>query len=173
MPSETAGRVAFRSLAADDLPTVAVWLREPHVSRWWGDPVRALEKIADHIGSATVAPYVVTLDDQPIGYFQSYDIHAEVDHPYRDQPPGSIGIDLSIGDPDFVGKGIGPRIVEAIVDRLFADGVPRVVIDPDPDNTAAIRAYEKAGFRTFDRRTSIYGPAILMVRDREHRKSFQ
>jgi aminoglycoside 6'-N-acetyltransferase len=40
-----------------------------------------------------------------------------------------------------------------------------VVIDPDPDNAAAIRAYEKAGFRAFDRRTSIYGPALLMVRD--------
>ena len=56
---------------------------------------------------------------------------------------------------------------------IFESGVPRVLVDPAPDNTAAIRAYDKAGFRAIDRRTSIYGPAILMVRDREHRMSFQ
>ena len=34
-------------------------------------------------------------------------------------------------------------------------------------NRRAIRAYEKAGFRTFDTRTSIYGPALMMARDAE------
>ena len=42
---------------------------------------------------------------------------------------------------------------------------PRVVIDPDPGNPRAIRAYEKAGFAAFDTRTSIYGPALMMRRD--------
>jgi aminoglycoside 6'-N-acetyltransferase len=48
---------------------------------------------------------------------------------------------------------------------LLASGVPRLIIDPDPDNARAIRAYEKAGFVAFDRRTTIYGPALLMARD--------
>ena len=30
---------------------------------------------------------------------------------------------------------------------LLASGIPRIVIDPDPDNARAIRAYEKAGFQ--------------------------
>ena len=47
------------------------------------------------------------------------------------------------------------------------EGAPRVVIDPDPANLRAIRAYEKAGFRPFDARTSAYGPALLMARDAE------
>ena len=42
---------------------------------------------------------------------------------------------------------------------LFEEGAPRVVIDPDPKNLRAIRAYEKAGFRAFDTRLSPYGPA--------------
>ena len=44
------------------------------------------------------------------------------------------------------------------VDMLFEEGVPRVVIDPDPANARAIRAYEKAGFRAFDTRTSSMVP---------------
>jgi aminoglycoside 6'-N-acetyltransferase len=73
----------------------------------------------------------------------------------------------------LVGKGHGPRIIDAFVRRLFAAGASRIVIDPDPANAAAIRANEKAGFRVFDRRTSIYGPAVLMIRDRENRVRLQ
>ncbi|CLP86098.1 Uncharacterised protein [Mycobacterium tuberculosis] len=43
--------------------------------------------------------------------------------------------------------------------------MPRLVIDPDPDNIRAIRAYEKAGFRYVDSRTTIYGPAYFMALD--------
>ena len=38
------------------------------------------------------------------------------------------------------------------------------VIDPDPANTRAIRAYEKAGFER-DRIETPDGPALLMVRN--------
>jgi aminoglycoside 6'-N-acetyltransferase len=31
----------------------------------------------------------------------------------------------------------------------------------------ALRAYEKAGFKAFDTRTTIYGTALMMARDAE------
>jgi aminoglycoside 6'-N-acetyltransferase len=154
----------FRPLAESDLGFVATWLKTPHVARWWGDFDEALAEIRDHIASATVRPYLILMDGRPIGYIQDYDIHAEEDHPYRDQPVGAMGIDLSIGEPELIGKGIGPLAIDAFVRKLFAEGAPCVVIDPDPDNAQAIRAYEKAGFREFDRRTTIYGPAVMMAR---------
>jgi RimJ/RimL family protein N-acetyltransferase len=40
------------------------------------------------------------------------------------------------------------------------------VIDPDPQNAQAIRAYGKAGFRFLETRHSIYGPAHFMVLDK-------
>jgi aminoglycoside 6'-N-acetyltransferase len=55
--------------------------------------------------------------------------------------------------------------VRQLAEQLFAEGCPRVVIDPDPANVRAIRAYEKAGFAAFDTRTSIYGPALMMALD--------
>ena len=170
MPSES--RYGFRPMTKADLPRMANWLAQPHVARWWDDAETSLARIEAHLGPAdSVEPFMILVDERPIGYVQSYDIHAEVDHPYRDQPAGTIGIDISIGEPDLVGRGHGPRIVDAFVRRLFDAGVPRVVIDPDPANTAAIRAYAKAGFAPVGERHSIYGPALLMARDRSNGQS--
>ena len=143
------------------------WLVEPHMRQWWGETEPALAELRQAIDEPSTDPFLILIDGLPAGYIQSYDIHAEPDHPYRDQPHGSVGIDLSLGEADLLGAGHGPRIIEAFVARLFAAGAPRIVIDPAPDNTRAIRAYEKAHFRALDRRTtSEYGDALLMVRDR-------
>ena len=115
--------------------------------------------------SISVEPLIVELDGRPIAYLQSYDPHLEDDHPYQDQPFGTLGIDVSIGVPELVGIGHGSAIVRQFVEQLFEEGAPRVIIDPDPANARAIRAYEKAGFRAFDTRTSNMARALMMARD--------
>ena len=121
----------------------------------------------EHIDSVSVEPLIVELDGRPIGYLQSYDPHLEDDHPYQDQPFGTLGVDLSIGVPDLVGIGHGPAILGQFVEELFEEGALRVIVDPDPRNKRAIRAYEKAGFRPIGERHSEYGPALLMAVDAE------
>src|SRR5262245_32121547 len=113
MPGDPEARFDFRPLSAGDLALVRRWLAEPHVARWWRDADEAIAEIEAHMSSATVSPYVILMDGRPVGYIQSYDVHAEGDHPYSDQPPGTIGIDLSIGEPDLVGRGHGPEIIKA------------------------------------------------------------
>ena len=66
----------------------------------------------------------------------------------------------------MVGKGHGPRFIAAACEEFFDAGAPRVVTDPDPANRRAVRAYEKAGFRPLDERSTIDGPVVLMARDR-------
>ena len=156
---------AFRAVTAKDLPLIGRWLAEPHLKQWWGDPDEALAEIEEAMDDIATEPLIVELDGRPIGYLQSYDPHLEDGHPYRDQPFGTLGMDISIGEPDLVGKGHGSAIVRQFVELLFCEGTPRVVIDPDPANTRAIRAYEKAGFTAFDTRTTIYGPALMMARN--------
>jgi aminoglycoside 6'-N-acetyltransferase len=160
-------RYDFRALTPKDLPLVARWLKERHVAEWWGDPAESLAEIEEALDDIATEALVVELGGRPIAYLQSYDPHLEDDHPYRDQSFGTLGIDLSIGDPTLVGIGHGSAIVRQFVEELFAEGTPRVIIDPDPANLRAIRAYEKAGFKAFDTRTSIYGPALMMARDNE------
>jgi aminoglycoside 6'-N-acetyltransferase len=158
----------FRAVTEADLPMLEAWLAEPHVAEWWDDgPEASLAEIRAAIDSVETEPLIVELDGRPIAYVQSYDPHLEDDHPYQDQPFGTLGIDISIGPPDLVGKGHGSAIVRQFSDMLFEEGAPRVIIDPHPDNLRAIRAYENAGFRAFDRRESIYGPALMMARDAE------
>jgi aminoglycoside 6'-N-acetyltransferase len=163
MPREPA--YAFRPVTSRDLPMLRGWLEQPHVAEWWGDVDEELAQIADAIDSISTEPLIVELDGRPIAYLQSYDPHLEDDHPYQDQPFGTLGIDLSIGDAELVGKGHGSAILRQFAEALFAEGTPRLIIDPDPSNGRAIRAYEKAGFRAFDTRTSQYGPALMMALD--------
>ena len=56
-------------------------------------------------------------------------------------------IDLFL-DPRLHGRGLGTEAVRRIVRHLIEDrGHHRITIDPSASNAAAIRAYEKAGFR--------------------------
>ena len=161
------GSYGFRPVTEADLPMLAAWLREPHVAEWWDEPAEMgpAAEIITAMGDAGTTPRIVELDRRPIGYIQSYDPHLEKDHPYRDQPAGTLGIDQFIGVPDLVGIGHGSRIVRALADQLFSQGCRRVVVDPHPGNARAIRAYEKAGFRALGRRTTSFGPALIMALD--------
>ena len=150
---------------ADDLPLLSAWLERPHVAEWWDDVEDKVAEIREAMVDASTQPFIVELDGRPIGYIQCYDPHLEDDHPYRDQPKGTLGIDQFIGEPELVGIGNGSRLIAAFVEGLFRNGAPRVIIDPDPTNGRAIRAYEKAGFRRFGSRISIYGEALMMARD--------
>lgn len=163
----TMNRYDFRAVTEDDLPMIGAWIAAPHAAAWWGDPEREIAEIREHIDSVCVEPIIVELDGKPIAYLQAYDPHLEDDHPYQDQPFGTIGLDLTIGEPALVGVGHGSALLRQFVAQLFAEGTPRVIIDPDPTNARAIRAYEKAGFRPFDTRTSDYGPALMMAIDAE------
>ena len=56
-------------------------------------------------------------------------------------------IDLFL-DPAIHGRGVGTDVVRTMARHLFDDlGHHRLTIDPSAENPAAIRAYEKAGFR--------------------------
>lgn len=165
MPPEKLALYDFRPVTEKDLPMIAGWLAMPHLAEWWNDPETEIAEIRDHIDSISVEPLIVELDGKAIAYLQSYDPHLEDDHPYADQPFGTLGIDLSIGPSELVGIGHGSAIVRQFVEDLFEEGVPRIIIDPNPANFRAIRAYEKAGFRAIDRRQSVYGDVVLMAID--------
>jgi aminoglycoside 6'-N-acetyltransferase len=152
----------FRPVERGDLLLLKGWLAAPHVAQWWTDADEAIQEIAEILEGSPVKPYIVMLLGRPIGYIQSYDPHEEFDHPYQDQPPGTLGIDQFIGDRELTGLGHGPAMIRAFCKTLFAEGAKRIVTDPDPTNRNAIRAYEKAGFKKDDIRTTEYGTVLIM-----------
>lgn len=55
-------------------------------------------------------------------------------------------MDVYIGEPDLIWMGHGSAVVRQHADHLMSRGAPAVGVDPHPDNHAARRALEKAGF---------------------------
>lgn len=159
----TAPSYAFRPMTADDIPLVQRWLAETHVAKWWHDP-ETLEFVSGDLGHPDLAQFIVDLNGRPFAYLQCYQI-SDWHVGFGPQPEGTRGLDQFIGEADMLGCGHGSAFIRAFIDQLFARGVPRMVIDPRPDNPRAIRAYEKAGFEKSGIVDTPDGPALLMVRN--------
>lgn len=147
----------FSALREEDLGLIRTWLMYPHVRRWYDDvPAESYpdDTIADHRramrGEDPTDYFLIELDGRPVGQIQSYRID---DHPEYAAMLAlgrrAIGIDLFIGEPELIGHGHGPALIRAFLrDVAFPHyGGDLCVIGPSRSNAAAIRAYEKAGFR--------------------------
>ncbi|MFZ1966254.1 MAG: GNAT family N-acetyltransferase [Bradyrhizobium sp.] len=155
---------AFRPMSADDLPTIRRWLEAPHVSEWWHDPAEQFEIVSGDLDHPDMAQFIVAADGQDFAYLQCYNLSAW-DSGFGSQPDGTRGLDQFIGEASMLGCGHGSAFVRAFADGLLVSGTPRVVTDPDPANTRAIKAYERAGFRRDRVVDTPDGPALLMMRD--------
>jgi aminoglycoside 6'-N-acetyltransferase len=160
-------RIGFRPVVVADRPLLRDWLARPHVRRWWGAPDYELAKIAGALGSPDFAAFVITLDGRDAGYIQWWRPDGSWEIPVAAPPETTRGIDLSIAEATDCGRGIGRAVIAAFVDRLAAEGVRRVLIDPHPDNVRARRAYAAAGFREVARGVHQDGAYVLMVSDIE------
>jgi RimJ/RimL family protein N-acetyltransferase len=144
----------FRPMEPDDLRLVHAWLQRPHVRRWWSSR-ETYEEVAEHYlpaieGKEPTDLYIALLDEQPIGFVQTYLVS---DHPAYAALVGAgdgvAGVDLFIGAAALTGLGIGSEIIRRFVDEVvFASpATTSCLADPDVQNLASIRAFEKAGFR--------------------------
>ncbi len=132
-----------------------------------GDPDSEASLLEEDLGDARMRMWIVSHEDRPFAYIQDYGPYEWAMHHFSHLPPGSRGIDQFIGEPDMIGRGHGSAFIRIHVDRLFAEGAPVVGTDPDPSNARAIRAYEKAGFAAVRTQDTQWGPALIMLRERQ------
>lgn len=154
----------FRAMTAADLPTIERWLTLPHVREWWGDPAEQYALVSGDLNEPAMDQFIVSANGSDLGYIQCYDLTAW-NSGFGKQPAGTRGIDLFIGEPGMIECGHGSGLIRAFVDDKLAQGAPRMVTDPDPDNARDIRAYEKAGFEKVRLVDTPDGIALLMVRN--------
>lgn len=159
-------KIAFRPLAAEDLPLLRSWLREPHVAEYWQEPEdeeEFREKFLKSLPRRGVSAFVIEVDGRAIGYIQEYEAVKVGGGWWPDVRPGVFGIDQFIGDANYISKGIGTLVIGEFVRRMFARAeVKEIITDPDPANHRAIRAYEKVGFRRVQEIVTPGGAALLM-----------
>jgi aminoglycoside 6'-N-acetyltransferase len=154
----------FRPMTMADLPMIKHWLALPHVREWWGDPAEQSALVSADLDEPAMDQFIVGVGGSEFGYIQCYDLTAW-NSGFGEQPEGTRGIDLFIGEPGMIERGHGSGLIRAFVDDRMAQGLPRMVTDPDPENPRAIRAYEKAGFEKVGLVDTPDGIALLMVRN--------
>jgi aminoglycoside 6'-N-acetyltransferase len=131
---DAARRMVLRPLARGDEEELLRIHRTPEVMRWWDVPEEDFPW--DEPESAR---FTIEVDGAIAGLIQYWE---EPEEKFR-----HAGIDVFL-DPALHGHGLGTEAVSRMIRHLIDErGHHRIVIDPATANTAAVRAYEKAGFR--------------------------
>jgi aminoglycoside 6'-N-acetyltransferase len=126
--------MTLRALSGDDEPELRRIHETSEVAKWWGSPEPAFPWEEPDATRLTIL-----VDGAIAGLIQ---FREELEPRYR-----HAGIDIFL-DPQLHGRGFGTEAVRRLADQLFDErGHHRITIDPAAANGAAIRAYEKAGFR--------------------------
>ena len=131
--------VRLRPATDADLDRLVAIRSTPEVYRRWGgkDLVAELSKsLADD------ELHLLAVEDTDRRVVGAIQWEEETEPDYR-----HASIDVFL-DPAVHGRGLGTDAVRALAGHLFEQrGHHRITIDPAADNTAAIRCYEKVGFR--------------------------
>ncbi len=125
----------LRPLAAGDAEELRRIRATPEVARWWGPPEDDFPGGDDPESTRLT----IAVDGAVAGMIQ---FSEEPEPRYR-----HAGIDVFL-DPALHNRGLGSEAVRRVVRDLIEDrGHHRITIDPAVANAAAVRAYEKVGFR--------------------------
>lgn len=141
------GIVTLRRATLADVPVLEAWDAEPHVIAATGDDdvIPWAEEVARD--AAWGETLIAEEDGRPVGVLQVIDPREEESHYWGDIEAGLRAIDIWIGPPDALGRGLGTQMMTLTLDACFAEpGVQAVVIDPLESNVRARRFYERLGF---------------------------
>jgi len=137
--------ITFKPLHETDMPLFFSWVKKPHIAKWWKSDTyeNFVEKYRPRIAAQSyVFPFIMYINEKPIGYIQYY-LADKVDDGWwmktHGQPADTVGMDIIIGEPDYIGKGFGTLLVKKFVEKIFEEtNASKIIIDPD------VRTYAQA-----------------------------
>ncbi|MBM0231212.1 GNAT family N-acetyltransferase [Micromonospora sp. STR1_7] len=131
--------VTLRPATVADVPALAAIRADPEVRRWWRGGDDLADSVRADLGDDDLTLYAIEHDGRMVGAIQWY---AESDPDYR-----HASLDIFL-DPAVRGEGLGGDAIRTLARHLIDEyGHHRFTVDPAAANSAAIRAYAKAGFR--------------------------
>ncbi len=150
--------ISFKPLHESHFPLLLKWLEAAHVKVWWDQDVTytmdlVREKYSSRITSLgtksdnCIQGFIIHNKQNPVGYIQIYNAY---DFP-RSKPlfglPANLGaFDIFIGEKAFLGQGFGSKAILEFF-KLHGNCYSHIFADPDSNNIAAVKCYEKAGFK--------------------------
>ena len=154
----------LRPATLADIPMLRHWDSQPHVVYATGsnDPYDWDRELPRYIDWREFL--IAEIEEKPIGLVVLIDPAREETRYWGDVEPNLRGLDIWIGEEADTGKGYGGQMMRLAIDHCFADpSVTAIIIDPLETNTAAIRFYERLGFR-FTGRQQLGGDDIHVMR---------
>ena len=144
--------VHFEPVKEGDLITIAEWLNAPHLRNWWRDSLDKqyiIDKYKSRIDDPLVVPFIIFYRDQAIGFIQYYNANQLDKNWWLDETQSTLGIDIFIGDINYMNGDVDSLIVRTFVRRLFANpDIKRIIADADPINAHAKALYQNVGFQS-------------------------
>lgn len=144
----------FEPLNEGHFPLVHSWFNKPHVQTFYSLRDWTFQEVCQKLipytqGLGGMQCYIISLDNQPIGYIQSYPVKK---HPWDNQKltdeiiQNAAGIDLFIGEKTFLGKGLGIQVLDAFLKGYIWPHYRYCIADPSIHNESSMRLFQKYGF---------------------------
>lgn len=150
----TGPTAAFRRMTRADLADLVRWQAAPHVARWWDGHTRTVEAAERRYGARIDGTdptrlWVIEVNGRSVGWVQDYRIGDHPEYAILTGAPDAIGFDYAIGEPAWVGRGVGTRALwvylRDVVHPHYPDAVTYFAA-PDHRNAASLRVLAKLGF---------------------------
>lgn len=148
--------ITLRLFQEEDIELFKRWLKQDYVLKWYEHPDSWIKEVSEEEFS-WIHHFIVECDGVAIGFCQYYDYslggetwhnHIVLDHTYS--------IDYLIGDPEYIGKGLGTKIIRILTERIFRETDAKlIIVQPEADNHASCRTLLSAGY-DYDNDNALY-----------------
>ena len=166
--AEVEGRSDIRLRPATPEDRVRRWLSDPQVQSWCGTAASAEAEITLALASAAAMPRIIERDGAAIGYAHAVEAGLRAAEPPKGVPAGAWDVDYFVAPAAIDTGEIGSTVLALLTEEVFANTLAVACSGlVSIRNEAAVRAYERAGFRWLQvLQDPLLGPSWLMLKER-------
>lgn len=146
-------------------------MARPHVrAAWdqaWGED-RWREELARQVRADHSRPCAAVMDGRDTAYLEIYRVERDKLSGRYPHDLHDLGVHIALIESDDLRRGLGSDLLDAVATALLDEdrACDRVVAEPDEQNRASVRAFQKAGFAPRGSVAFAHKTATLMVRER-------
>ncbi|MFC1854804.1 GNAT family N-acetyltransferase [Candidatus Dependentiae bacterium] len=159
----------FEKFRKENLVLLFEWMQQPYVERWSGaaGSFGFFERKYKDLCSQEDGSFLIYLSGIPLGFLRYYYTDRIGDGWWAKSDPcvlDTVRMIIIIGRPSYLGMGHGAMIINMFAHKLFCErpSLKRILIGPNHKNIAAVKSYEKAGFRKIREEETEEGRVQLM-----------